>query len=98
VVVYDPSLVELVDVGAGSLLTLDGSTVSTERTLESGRARARFTRPTGATGSGAIATVTFRALKQGTGTVSLESLVLVRGASGAERPPAPTPGRIVVSP
>jgi general secretion pathway protein D len=98
VIVYDPSLVEVVDVGAGSLLTLDGSTVSTERTLESGRARARFTRPTGATGSGAVATVTFRALRQGTGSISLESLVLGRGSAGVERPPAPTPGRIVVSP
>ncbi len=94
---YDPTLVEVVDVGAGSLLTLDGATVTMEKELGAGRARARFTRALGATGSGAIATVTFRALREGSAAVALESLVLTRG-SGTERPALASPGRIVVNP
>jgi len=94
---YDPTLVEVVDVGAGSLLTLDGSAVSTERELSAGRARARFSRAAGATGSGAIATVTFRGLRPGSGALALESLVVTRG-SGTERPIVANPGRIVVNP
>ncbi len=94
---YDPTLVEVVDVGAGSLLSLDGSTVATEKELSAGRARARFTRATGATGSGAIATLTFRALRAGSGTVVLDSLVIAR-AQGTEHPTVPNPGRIVVNP
>ena len=97
VFVYDATLVEVVDVGAGSLLTLDGSAVSTERELSAGRARARFSRAAGATGSGAIATVTFRGLRPGSGALALESLVVTRG-SGTERPIVANPGRIVVNP
>ncbi len=94
---YDPTLVEVVEVVAGSLLTLDGSTVSTEKELNAGRVRGRFSRATGATGSGAIATLTFRALRQGSGTVTLDTLVLARG-QGAEHPTVANPGRIEVSP
>jgi general secretion pathway protein D len=94
---YDPTLVEVVEVGAGSLLTLDGSAVSTEKELSAGRVRGRFSRATGATGSGAIATLTFRALRQGSGTVTLDSLVLAR-AQGTEHPAVANPGRIEVSP
>jgi general secretion pathway protein D len=97
VFVYDPTLVEVVDVGAGSLLTLDGSAVSTEKELSAGRTRARFSRATGATGSGAIATLTFRALRPGSGTVALESLVVTR-PQGSERPTVASPGRIEVTP
>jgi general secretion pathway protein D len=97
VFVYDPTLIEVVDIGSGSLLTLDGTTVSSEKELSAGRARGRFSRATGATGSGAIVTVTFRALRQGSGTVALESLVLIR-PTGSERPTVANPGRIEVSP
>lgn len=97
VFVYDPTLVEVVDVGAGSLLTLDGSAVSTEKELNAGRTRGHFSRATGATGSGAIATLTFRALRPGSGTVALESLVLTR-PQGSDRPTVASPGRIEVTP
>jgi general secretion pathway protein D len=94
---YDPTLIEVVEVGAGSLLTLDGSSVSTEKELNAGRVRGRFSRATGATGSGAIATLTFRALRQGSGTVTLDTLVLAR-PQGTERPTVANPGRIEVAP
>ena len=97
VFLYDATLVEVVEVSAGSLLTLDGSAVSSEKELGAGRVRGRFSRATGATGSGAIATLTFRALRQGSGTVTLDSLVLAR-PQGAEHPTVANPGRIEVSP
>lgn len=97
VFLYDATLVEVVEVSAGSLLTLDGSAVSSEKELGAGRVRGRFLRATGATGSGAIATLTFRALRAGSGTVTLDSLVLAR-PQGAEHPTVTNPGRIEVSP
>jgi general secretion pathway protein D len=97
VFLYDATLVEVMEVGAGSLLTLDGSAVSSEKELGAGRVRGRFSRATGATGSGAIATLTFRALRAGSGTVTLGSLVLAR-PQGAEHPTVASPGKIEVSP
>jgi hypothetical protein len=94
---WDPSLAEVTDLAAGSLLTLDGSPVSAERALESGRARVRFSRATGATGSGAVVAVTMKGLKAGSGSVVVESLALSRG-SGSERPAPPAPARLVVAP
>jgi general secretion pathway protein D len=94
---WDPALAEVADVAAGSLLTLDGSPVSAERALEAGRARVRFARATGATGSGAVVAVTMKGLKAGSGSVVVESLALGRGG-GSERPAPPAPGRLVVAP
>ena len=94
---WDPALAEVTDVAAGSLLTLDGSPVSAERALEVGRARVRFSRAVGATGSGAVVSVTMKGLKAGSGSVVVESLAVGRGGS-TERPAPPAPSRLVVAP
>ena len=94
---WDPALAEVTDVAAGSLLTLDGAPVAAERALESGRARVRFTRGAGATGSGAVVAVTMKGLKAGSGGIVVESLALGHG-EGSERPAPPAPGRLVVAP
>ncbi len=97
VLTYDAALIELVDVAPGSLLTLDGQSVGAERTMEAGRARVRFTRTAGATGSGAIVSVTLKGLRAGSGALGIESLALVR-AGETERPTLPAPGRVIVNP
>jgi general secretion pathway protein D len=97
VLTYDPALLEAVDVAPGPLLTLDGSAVGVERALESGRARAKFTRSTGASGSGMVATVTFRALREGAGAVTADSLSIVT-VTGAQQVGIATPVRVAVSP
>ena len=94
---YDPALLEAVDVAPGPLLTLDGSAVGVERSLESGRARAKFTRSTGASGSGMVATVTFRALREGAGAITADSLSIVT-VTGAQQLGVATPVRVAVSP
>ncbi len=94
---WDPALVELTDAAAGSLLTLDGSPVSAERAIESGRSRVRFARAAGATGSGAVVALTMKGLKAGSCPVVVESLVVGRGGQ-TERPAPPAPGRLVVAP
>jgi hypothetical protein len=94
---WDPTLAEVTDVAAGSLLTLDGSPVSAERTLEAGRVRVRFSRAGGASGSGAVAAITMKGLRAGSGAIALESIVLGRGGT-ADRPAPPAPGRLVVAP
>ena len=96
-VAWDPTLAEVTDVAAGSLLSLDGVAVGAERALEPGRARVKFSRATGVTGSGAVAALTLRGLKPGSGSLVVESLSLVH-ASGSERPTPPAPGRLVVAP
>ena len=94
---YDPALLEAVDVGTGPLLTLDGAAVGVERNIEPGRARAKFARATGTSGSGMVATVTFRALRQGAGAVTVDSLSIVT-VTGAQQLGVATPVRVVVSP
>ncbi|PYQ03670.1 MAG: hypothetical protein DMF82_12645 [Acidobacteria bacterium] len=94
---YDPALLETADVAAGPLLTLDGAAVGVERNLEPGRARAKFSRATGASGSGMVATVTFRALRQGAGAVTVDSLSIVT-VTGAQPLGVAAPVRVVVSP
>jgi len=96
-VVWDGGLAEISEVQPGSLLTLDGAPVAASRTLEAGRARVRFSRPTGASGSGAVAALTFRGLREGSGAVVVES-VTVAVAGTIDRPAPPPPGRIVVGP
>jgi general secretion pathway protein D len=94
---WDPAVAELTDASAGSLLTLDGSAVAVTRTLESGRAVVRFARPTGASGSGAVVSMTFRGVGPGSGTLALPSVSIGRG-DATEHPAPPPPARIVVSP
>jgi general secretion pathway protein D len=94
---YDPALLETVDVSPGPLLTLDGAAVGVERNLEPGRARVKFSRATGASGSGMVATVTFRALRQGAGAVTVESLSIAT-TTGTEQIGVASPVRVVVSP
>ena len=94
---YDPALLEVADVAAGSLLTLDGAAVGVERNLEPGRARAKFSRATGASGSGMVATVTFRALRPGAGAVTVDSLSIAT-VTGALPLGVAAPVRVVVSP
>jgi hypothetical protein len=96
-VAWDAALAEVTDVAAGSLLSLDGVPVAAERALELGRARVKFSRATGVTGSGAVAALTLRGLKPGSGSLLVESLVLVH-SGGSERPAPPAPGRLVVAP
>ena len=62
----------------GSLLTLDGSSVGSQKALEGGRVRLRFTRATGVSGSGVIAAVVFKGAAPGTAPSSVESLSLER--------------------
>jgi general secretion pathway protein D len=93
-VTYDPAVVEAADVVAGSLLTLDGQAVGTQRGLENGRVHARFQRTAGAAGSGVVATLTFRGLKAGSSPLRVENLTLI--ARGTSVTPEVTPGRIVV--
>jgi general secretion pathway protein D len=97
VISYDPALLETVDVAPGPLLTLDGAAVGVERNLEPGRTRAKFSRATGASGSGMVATVTFRALRQGAGTVTVESLSIAT-VTGTQQIGVAAPVRVVVSP
>ncbi|HEX9187321.1 MAG TPA: cohesin domain-containing protein [Vicinamibacteria bacterium] len=94
---WDPALAAVTDVAAGSLLTLDGSAVSAERTLSPGQVRVRFSRAGGASGSGAVAAITMKGLKAGAGTITIESIALGRGAT-TDRPAPPAPGRLVVAP
>jgi general secretion pathway protein D len=96
-VAWDGALAEVTDVAAGSLLSLDGVPVLAERAIEVGRARVKFSRASGVTGSGAVAALILRGLKPGSGTLVVESLSLVH-ASGSERPAPPAPGRLVVAP
>jgi hypothetical protein len=94
---YDPKIVQVVDVAAGSLLTLDGSSVSSQKSVEVGRVRVRFTRQTGASGSGVVAAVVFKGVAAGTAAVGVESLSLLTG-SGSRSVVPPAPGRVVVTP
>jgi general secretion pathway protein D len=94
---WDAALAEISAAEPGSLLTLDGTPVAASRNLEPGRARLRFSRPSGATGSGAVAALTFRGLREGSGAVAVEAVsVGVAGAAAQLGPPPP--GRLVVAP
>ena len=96
VLTWDAELAEVTEAKPGSLLTLDGAPVAAARTLESGRARVRFTRSTGTSGSGAVAALTVRGRRPGSGSLTLESVEV--GKPGATVPLAPpAPGRIVVA-
>jgi general secretion pathway protein D len=93
---YDANVITAVDVSPGSLLTLDGASVQAERDLGAGRLHATFTRLAPATGSGAVITVQFHALRAGAATLSAESVTLTT-AAGAQQAPSPAPCHIEVS-
>ena len=92
---YDPSVVEVVEALPGSLLTLDGAAMGSERAFEPGRARVRFTRPGGASGSGAVVTLRLRGVKDGESPLGFESFEL-QTAAGAVRGATPATGRLTV--
>jgi general secretion pathway protein D len=94
---YDPKVVEVSDVRAGTLLTLDGGSVQVDQRGEGGRVRAMLRRTSGVSGSGMAAAVTFRAVAAGTSAVRVESLVLVTGA-GSQGPPVAETAQITVQP
>jgi general secretion pathway protein D len=95
ILTFDASALEAVDVAAGSLLTLDGSAVGAEKTIEPNRVRARFTRSVPAAGSGVIATFTFRTLRNGTSSVKVEALSL-SSTGGTVVPTVPSPAQVNV--
>jgi general secretion pathway protein D len=97
ILAFDSRLVQAVDATAGSLLTLDGSSISSQKALEGGRVRIRFTRATGASGSGVIAALVFKGTAPGTAAVTVESLSLETG-TGSRSVTLPAPGRVVVAP
>jgi hypothetical protein len=94
---YDPAVVEAVDVASGPLLTLDGTPVGVEKGMEPGRVRARFTRTRGTSGSGVIATITFRGIAAGTSALRPEALTLGTSA-GPVTVSFAGAGRIAVTP
>ncbi len=93
---YDPSLIEALDVGPGALLSLDGVNVGVERQIDAGRVRARFTRPTGGSGSGAVAMFSFKALRPGTSAVLVEAMTVTTPA-GVLPVPVGGQGRVGVT-
>jgi hypothetical protein len=93
---FDSRLVQAVDATPGSLLTLDGSSVSSQKALEGGRVRIRFTRGSGASGSGVIAALVFKGTAPGTAAVSVDTLSLETG-TGSRSVTLPAPGRVVVA-
>ncbi len=64
---WTPGAMEVGDVTAGALLTLDSSPVGSERAMEAARLTARFVRPTGTSGSGVVANATLRGSEAGCG-------------------------------
>jgi general secretion pathway protein D len=95
-VTYDANAITAVDVSAGALLTLDGASVQAERDIGPGRLHATFTRAAPATGSGAVVTIQFHALRPGSATLTAESVTLTT-AAGAQQAPLPAPCHIEVS-
>jgi len=74
---YDPKLLRLVDVTRGPLMADGGQPVSFTRDAGAGTVRiARLPGSPGVSGSGALATLTFQALQQGTATVTIEDALL----------------------
>jgi general secretion pathway protein D len=96
-VAYDPGVLEAVDVGPGTLLTLDGSAVGSERNIEPGRMRARLTRPTPTSGSGVVAQLTFRALSPGASALNVEAIALTTAGGGTAAPALAAPARVTVT-
>lgn len=95
-IAYDAEGLDAVDAVAGSLLTLDGAAVtSSDNNLGGGHVHAHFTRPSGASGSGAIATVRFKAKRVGPAAVTLDG-ISITSPTGSPRMTLPGPGRVTV--
>lgn len=97
VLVYDPKVLEATGINPGSLLTLDGATVDSERRLEPGRVGATFRRTSAASGTGVVASVTFQALAPGSTPVTVESMK-VTSEAGEETVPSAGVAHVVVGP
>ncbi len=97
VIAFDPALVEALDVAAGSLMTLGGVPVGAERSMEPGRVRVKLSRPSGVAGSGVVAALTLKGLKEGTTSVTVETLT-VATVSGREQVRMASPAHITVQP
>ena len=97
VVAFDPVLLEGLDAAAGSLMTLGGLPVGAERSIEPGRVRVKLSRASGVAGSGVVAAVTLRGLKEGTSSVTVDTLT-VTTASGREQVRVASPVHITVQP
>jgi hypothetical protein len=92
---YDVTALSALDAVPGPLLTLDGAPVGTEKNLEPGRVRARFTRSTAAAGSGVIATFSFRALRTSLTSVKVEAFSM-SNSSGTVTPLVAAPAQVNV--
>ncbi len=93
---FDEGLLELVESGPGSLLTLDGASIGAQRQVEPGRLGIRLTRPAPTEGSGAVATFRFTGRVAGEGQVRIESMTL-QTSRGPELPaglPGPAPVKV----
>ena len=97
-IAFDAGVLEAVDVGPGTLLTLDGAAVGSERNIEPGRIRARLTRPTPTSGSGVAAQLTFRALSPGASALTVEAIALATAGGGSAAPALAAPARVTVTP
>lgn len=97
VIAFDPALVEAVDVAAGSLMTLGGVPVGAERSMEPGRVRVKLSRPSGVAGSGVVAALTLKGLKEGSTTVTVETLAVTTPA-GRDQVRVASPVHITVQP
>ncbi|HLA78206.1 MAG TPA: secretin N-terminal domain-containing protein [Vicinamibacteria bacterium] len=97
VIAFDSALVEALDLAAGSLMTLGGVPVNAERAMEPGRARVRLTRASGVAGSGVVAALTLKGLREGGTTVTVETLT-VTTATGREQVRVAAPVHITVLP
>jgi hypothetical protein len=83
-------MIEATDLVPGRVLQVDGAEVGVEHSLGPGRAVAHFRRPTGANGSGFIASLKLKGLRPGTAGIAVESLTLTT-PQGVEVPNLPPP-------
>jgi general secretion pathway protein D len=93
---YNPTVLDVAEVSPGSLLTLDGAALGSEKSTDPGKVRAKFTRAAATVGSGAVVSVTFKGRQPGPAVVTLDSITVVT-SYGTEHPAAPAPGRVVVT-
>jgi general secretion pathway protein D len=96
-ITFDPAVVDATDLTAGPLLMLDGAAVGIERAIEPGRVRARLSRGSPVTGSGVVASLSFRGLRPGTSPVRVEAMSVTTAAGPATAGLGPA-GQIVVTP
>ena len=92
---FDPDKVSLTDVAAGSLLTLDGQSVGVQKVIGNGTATVKFTRASGTSGSGSIATLRVQGLQPGNVEVVVQGLTLETG-TGPKQPVMPISARLEV--